>query len=256
VTAPKANRFEDFFADSVYVSLKNHLYNYLLRRRAIRKCLKFQKRGRTLEIGSGLSPMIEDARQIVYSDLSFCALRTLKNHCVRGDFVVADAAHLPFRAGCFTQVVCSEVLEHLPEDLPALREIASALKPEGSLILTFPHRRAYFAGDDRFVNHFRRYELGEMEAKLREVGLETVEVRKVLGPLEKITMLAVLSAMSAFARFGKGRQACGPRVSFPPFVIAAFHWLNCLYCIPVWLDARLSPRSLCSVLLLLAVRGR
>jgi len=40
---------------------------------------------------------------------------------------------------------------------------------------------------DRFVNHFRRYELGEMKANLKNAGLETLEVQKLLGPLEKIT---------------------------------------------------------------------
>ncbi len=34
------NRFADFFKEGKYVTLKNHLYNYLLRKRAIEKCLQ------------------------------------------------------------------------------------------------------------------------------------------------------------------------------------------------------------------------
>lgn len=248
------NRFEDFFADDAYVSLKNHLYNYLLRRRAIRKCMQFQKRDLILEVGSGLSPMMDDSERIVYSELSFPALRTLKRKQGRGYFVVADATHLPFKAGSFSQVICSEVLEHLPEDRPALREIASVMKPGGSLILTFPHRRSYFAGDDRFVNHFRRYELAEMKANLAEAGLKAVEIQKVLGPLEKITMLTIISLISVFGRFWKGKRDCGQGVSSSVFVVTVFRWLNRLYCVPIWLDACLSPRCLSSVLLIHAVR--
>ncbi|MDO9229162.1 MAG: class I SAM-dependent methyltransferase [Syntrophales bacterium] len=248
------NRFEDFFADDAYVSLKNHLYNYLLRRHAIRKCLQFQKGDLILEVGSGLSPMMDDSERVVYSELSFPALRTLKRRQGRGYFVVADATHLPFKAGSFSQVICSEVLEHLPEDRPALRDIASVMKPAGSLILTFPHRRFYFSVDDRFVNHFRRYELNEMEANLKKVGLETVEVRKVLGPLEKITMLMVISLISVFGLFCKGKRNCGQGVSSSVFVVTVFQWLNRLYCVPIWLDARLSPRCLSTVLLLRAIR--
>ena len=248
------NRFEDFFADDAYVSLKNHLYNYLLRRRAIRKCMQFQKRDLILEVGSGLSPMMDDSERIVYSELSFPALRTLKRKQGGGYFVVADATNLPFKACLFSQVICSEVLEHLPEDRPALREIASVMKPGGSLILTFPHRRSYFAVDDRFVNHFRRYELNEMEANLKKAGLETVEVRKVLGPLEKITMLSVISLISLLQRFGKWRQNAGPEASGWVGLTRWFQWLNRLYCVPVWLDARLAPRCLSSVLLIRAVR--
>ncbi|MCX5822789.1 MAG: methyltransferase domain-containing protein [Deltaproteobacteria bacterium] len=121
------NRFEDFFADDAYVSLKNHLYNYLLRRRAIRKCMQSQKRDLILEVGSGLSPMMDDSERIVYSELSFPALRMLKRKQGGGYFVVADVTQLPFKAGSFSQVICSEVLEHLPEDRPAPRCLSSVL---------------------------------------------------------------------------------------------------------------------------------
>ncbi|MEK6654258.1 MAG: class I SAM-dependent methyltransferase [Thermodesulfobacteriota bacterium] len=248
------NRFEDFFADDAYVSLKNHLYNYLLRKRAIRKCIQFQKRDLILEVGSGLSPMVDDSEQIVYSELSFAALRTLKSRQGRGFFVVADATHLPFKTGSFSQVICSEVLEHLPEDRLALREMASVMSPRGCLVLTFPHRRGYFAGDDRFVNHFRRYELDEMEAILKEAGLKTVEIQKVLGPLEKMTMLSVISLISVFGRFWKGKRDCRQGTPLSGFIVYVFRWLNRFYCAPIWLDARLAPRCLSSVLLVRAVR--
>jgi SAM-dependent methyltransferase len=248
------NRFEDFFANGAYVSLKNHLYNYLLRRRAIRKCMQFRQRDLVLEVGSGLSPMVDASARIVYSELSFAALRTLKRRQGRGFFVVADATHLPFKTGSFSQVICSEVLEHLPDDRSALREIASVMSPRGSLILTFPHRRSYFACDDRFVNHFRRYELDEMEANLTEAGLKTVEIKKVLGPLEKMTMLSVIFLISAFDRFGKGKRDGGQWAPSSGFIVSAFRWLNQLYCAPVWLDALLAPRGLASVLLIRAVR--
>ena len=250
------NRFEDFFADDAYVSLKNHLYNYLLRRRAVRKYLQSETEELILEVGSGLSPMTEVSDRIVYSELSFPALRTLKRKLGIGYFVVADATHLPFKAGLFSQVICSEVLEHLPDDRPALREIASVMKPGGTLILTFPHRRSYFAGDDRFVNHFRRYELAEMVTNLDEAGLETVEIQKVLGPLAKITMLSVISLIPIFDRFRKEKRdgKRGQGVVSSGFLITLFGWLNRLYCVPVWLDTRLAPRCLSSVLLILAVR--
>lgn len=216
--------------------------------------MQFQKRDLILEVGSGLSPMMDDSERIVYPELSFPALRTLKRRQGRGYFVVADATHLPFKACSFSQVISSEVLEHLPEDRPALREIASVMKPGGSLILTFPHRRYYFAGDDHFVNHFRRYELAEMKANLDEAGLKAVEILKVLGPLEKITMLTIISLISVFGRFWKGKRNCWQEVSSSVFVVTVFQWLSRLYSAPVWLDACLSPRCLSSVLLVRAVR--
>jgi len=247
------NRFEDFFADETYVLLKNLLYNYLLRKRAIGKCRRKMREGPVLEVGSGLSPMVTDSACIVYSELSFPALRALKQRQGRGCFVAADAALLPFKTGTFSQVICSEVIEHLPEDGPALREMAAVLKTGGSLLITFPHRRDWFARDDSFVGHYRRYELRDMADRLNEVGLHPLETQKVLGPLEKMTMLAVISAVSFLQRFRSGKRAAGGGTPWR-LITPLFKWLNRAYCVPVWLDARLSPRFLAAVLLVRAIK--
>jgi SAM-dependent methyltransferase len=254
MTNSRENRFEDFFADEAYVALKNHLYNYRLRRRAINRCLAKERIHRILEVGSGLSPMLEASDRIVYSELSFPALRMLKKNQGLGSYVVADASHLPFKAGSFSQVICSEVLEHLPEDQSALHEMAAAMSPRGSLILTFPHRRFYFALDDRFVNHFRRYELDEMEAKLAETGLSPVEVQKVLGPLEKVTMWSVVLMISIIKSFENQKGTEGPKRGSGKVISKCFQWFNRLYALPVRLDAFLAPRRLAAVLLVRAVK--
>ena len=207
-----------------------------------------------LEVGSGLSPMVTDSDDVIYSDLSFTALRTLKRRQGKGFFVTADAMHLPFKSGSFLKVICSEVLEHLPEDRPALRQMATVMKPGGSLILTFPHRRAYFARDDRFVNHFRRYELSEMEERLREAGLNPVEVRKVLGPMEKIIMVIVISAISFMQRLRRVKRNERAPSRVWQVIVPVFKWSNRLFCLPMWLDARMAPRFLSAVLLIRSVK--
>ena len=255
MTPTKQNRFDDFFADEAYVSLKNHLYNYRLRRRAIQKQIQSVRGGLILEIGSGISPMTEKSDGIVYSDLSFAAMKKLKIAHQGSVCVAADAGRLPFRAGSFTQIICSEVLEHLPEDRPALSEIASVLKQGGFLILTFPHRRLFFAVDDRFVNHFRRYELNEMTQKLEGADLKAIRIQKLFGPLEKLTMMTVISLISVLDRFRKGQPSReAQKRKNLSFFDLLFIGLNRLYCIPIWLDARLAPRCLSSVLLVRAVK--
>jgi SAM-dependent methyltransferase len=254
MTPFRGNRFDDFFAHGTYVALKNLLYSYLLRKRAIGKYIRDCQEDLILEVGSGLSPMVTDSNHVVYSELSFPALQILQQHQKKGVFVAADAAHLPFKAGSFEQVVCSEVVEHLPEDRAALREISAVVKTGGSLILTFPHRRNYFANDDRFVGHFRRYELKEIEERLREAGLNPVETRNVLGPLEKMTMVFVVSLISLQQSFRKaGKYPAGSAVRWK-IIAFLFKWFNRLYCVPMWIDAWLSPRFLAAVLLIRAVK--
>lgn len=254
----RSNRFEDFFADDAYLLLKNHLYNYLLRRRAVRKCLNSKIGESILEVGSGMSPMTEMSERIVYAELSFAALLALKRGKGFGYFVAADATHLPFKNGSFSEIICSEVLEHLQKDQPALHEMASVLKPGGSLILTFPHRHFFFTGDDRFVSHYRRYEIIEMKTNLCKAGFNTVEIRKVLGPLDKLTMLLGITMIKLFNRFKKEKNnnRNGTRQPIHTLIATVFAWLNILYCIPVWIDARLAPRCLSSVVLICAVKRR
>jgi SAM-dependent methyltransferase len=254
MTPSCGNRFEDFFAADAYISLKNLLYNYLLRKRAITNCKQGREGGLILEVGSGLSPMVTNTDDVIYSELSFSALRTLMKCQRKGFYVTADAVHLPFKSGSFSWVICSEVLEHLQNDQSALHEIAAVMKQGGSLILSFPHRRCYFARDDRYVNHLRRYELGEMEDRLREAGLNPVAVQKVLGPLEKITMFLVISAITIMQqlRFVKN-DAVNPPWMWEIF-IPLFRWINYFFCLPIWLDARIMPRSLSSVLLIKSIK--
>ncbi|MHB8907348.1 MAG: class I SAM-dependent methyltransferase [Syntrophales bacterium] len=248
------NRFDDFFTDDAYVELKNLLYNYLLRKRAIRNCMRGRETGLVLEVGSGLSPMMNDREGVVFSELSYPALRTLKKGRKSAFFAAADAIHQPFKSGTFSWVVCSEVLEHLQDDRSALREMAAVMKQGGSLILTFPHRHCYFACDDRFVDHLRRYELAEMEARLREAGLNPVSIQKILGPLEKMTMILVISSITLLQRLRHGDNGAAYPAWMWKIIRPPFKWINYLFCLPIWLDARITPRFLSSVLLIRSVK--
>ncbi len=52
--------------------------------------------------------------------------------------VQGDALALPFADGTFDRVICSEVLEHIPDDRAALAELARVLRPGGTMAITVP----------------------------------------------------------------------------------------------------------------------
>ena len=70
------------------------------------------------------------------------ALVSLKNipDALSDDLVVtlADINNLPFEAEYFDCVICSEVLEHIPEHEKALKELVRVLKPQGQLVVSVP----------------------------------------------------------------------------------------------------------------------
>ncbi len=252
MTLKNENRFDDFFENENYVSLKNYLYNYLIRKHAVEKAMQNEKKELVLEIGSGISPVLTSWDRIVYSDLSVSALDMLKKIHGQGQYVVADAMNLPFEDESFSHVISSEVLEHLEDDRKSLKEIARVTKPDGTLIVTFPHRHFYFAHDDRFVHHFRRYEISEMISRLEEVGFYPVLVRKVLGPLEKLTMLLVTICASVWQNMNQKRRWQKTQVPLPDILIKLFKWSNRLYAGLAWFDALIMPRALSTVLLIKA----
>ena len=237
------NPFDDFFEEDKYVLLKNYLYNYLLRKKAVNKNIRAKSPGLILEVGSGLSPMITNSDMIVYSDLSLLGLQRLKHRHAKGWYVVADATSLPFRSGAFSQTVCSEVLEHIEDDLTALRELARALRPSGDLIITFPHRKFYFARDDHFVKHFRRYELDEMKDRVQAVGLRVLSVKKVLGPLEKMTMWIAVSCFSLVQKRKYSEASAVRRSSLFAILSYFFKVANQIFAGIAWIDMRITPRS-------------
>jgi SAM-dependent methyltransferase len=52
--------------------------------------------------------------------------------------VNGDATALPFATGAFDRVIAAEVLEHIPDDGAALRELARVLRPGGTMAVTVP----------------------------------------------------------------------------------------------------------------------
>jgi SAM-dependent methyltransferase len=253
------NRFEDFFKEGRYLILKNHLYNYLLRKRAIEKCLRQERPALILEVGSGISPVVTKFNCTIYSDLSYEAVKLLKQIQKTGYYVVADGMHLPFKTNGFSHIICSEVLEHLVNDLQALKEMARTLKkPSGSLIITVPHRKCYFTNDDYFVKHYRRYKISEIKSRLRVSGLDPVQTQKVLGPLEKLTMMLVVFVLTIIQKHKPVKKSADRDWNFRFMAVFAslFKWTNLFYMGFVWLDARIMPRSFATVILIKSVASK
>ena len=72
--------------------------------------------------------------------------------------------------GKFDTVVCLNVVEHVKEDLTALRNIRSALAPGGRAIILVPQDQAVYGTLDEVLGHFRRYSDAQLRARMEEAG--------------------------------------------------------------------------------------
>jgi ubiquinone/menaquinone biosynthesis C-methylase UbiE len=84
--------------------------------------------------------------------------------------VVADLTKLPYADGTFDAIVCGWVLEHLPDPVPGLRELARVLSPGGKLLLLCTEDTLTGAMCSRLW-HCRTYNRRELRRKCEECGL-------------------------------------------------------------------------------------
>lgn len=81
------------------------------------------------------------------------------------DVLEASATDMPVDPGSIGLVIAGDVLEHVPDDLAAVRDIARVLHADGHLLLTVPAHPSLWSSHDVAAHHQRRY----TEASLRRV---------------------------------------------------------------------------------------
>ncbi|SHE97218.1 Methyltransferase domain-containing protein [Desulfofundulus australicus DSM 11792] len=92
-----------------------------------------------------------------------------------------SAEKLFFPDGHFDAVCLFDVLEHLPEEDPALQEVRRALKPGGLLFVSVPLYPELWSGHDVRCGHFRRYRMGEVTTLLKKYGFCVLERQFILS---------------------------------------------------------------------------
>lgn len=71
--------------------------------------------------------------------------------------LVSDITAIPAPDASFDAILCSEVLEHIPEPTHALDEFARLLRPAGTLILTAPFGSNVHMAPYHYCSGFSRY---------------------------------------------------------------------------------------------------
>ncbi len=108
----------------------------------------------------------------------------------------------------FDAAVSFNVLEHIEDDIAALRRIAAFLKPNGRLGLLVPGGGNVLYGTfDALDRHFRRYTPPRLRARIEAAGFDVITIRR-------------LNMVGAVAWFVKGRVLRAQATS--PGEVAAF----------------------------------
>jgi ubiquinone/menaquinone biosynthesis C-methylase UbiE len=150
-----------------------------LLQRTMRRALPPCPNRRVLDVGCGtgkILEMLQRSTRALGTDhsaeaLTFCRVKGLTG------LVRADAAGaLPFRDGQLDTVFACDVIEHLVDERPVLREICRLLKREGTLIVTVPAMQFLWSQHDVALGHYRRYHRDQLAAVLAEAGFHVDRV--------------------------------------------------------------------------------
>jgi SAM-dependent methyltransferase len=183
--------FDAEFSGYERYTLENWRAAYLDRLRGARV---LEGSGPLVDVGVGGSgyTVIEAARvglSAIGCDLSLEGLLVARDFARAEDvaertlWVCCSAEQLPLASGAFGSALAIAVLEHVPDDRAALRELARVLRPGGRAWVTVPHAMRHispvFRGanrrHDRRLGHLRRYEAEELVAAARDVDLEAID---------------------------------------------------------------------------------
>jgi SAM-dependent methyltransferase len=148
---------------------------YRGRRRVIRAeldRLRLPADARILDAGCGSGRTLEDLA--AYGQVSGLELNPDAAEVARGrgcgEVQIGRLEQLPWTDDSFHLITCLDVIEHVPDDRAALRELRRVTKPGGWLVATVPAYQALWSSHDEANHHYRRYERTTFRAAVEDAG--------------------------------------------------------------------------------------
>jgi SAM-dependent methyltransferase len=169
--------------------------------------------GRALDVGAGESPwryLMGDGVCYQGVDAVTAGEFGMTRH---PDIVYYAGERLPFEDAAFDHVLCTEVLEHVPDPETLLREIARVLRPGGSLVLTVP----WSARLHHIPHDYARYSRFGLARLLSNTGFCNV----VIEPRGNDFAAMANKLLVVFARLVRPRRKVAIMLSLPCAIVLA-----------------------------------
>ena len=157
------------------LDVDEHHWWYRGRRRVIRAeldKLPLPSPARILDAGCGSGRTLEelvDYGEVSGLELNEDAAEVARGRAV-GEIQIGRLEAIPWEADQFDLITCLDVLEHVPDDREALRELKRVTKSGGWLLATVPAYQSLWSSHDTANHHYRRYERSTLTAAVAETG--------------------------------------------------------------------------------------
>jgi SAM-dependent methyltransferase len=131
---------------------------------------------RILDAGCGSGRfMVELAKRgtVTGVELSDTSVQLARERAI-GEVVAGSVLEMPFADDSFDLAVSLDVIEHLQDDLAALREFRRTVAPGGALLVTVPAYQWLWSGHDEINHHHRRYTRRSLQRAAEQAGWKQV----------------------------------------------------------------------------------
>jgi 2-polyprenyl-3-methyl-5-hydroxy-6-metoxy-1,4-benzoquinol methylase len=141
-----------------------------------------------MEVGCSAGHLLSDMRaalphaELTGGDYTLGTLVKLGARMPDVPLVRFNLADSPLHSDAYDAMVLLNVLEHIEDDVTAVRHIARMLKPGGIVVIEVPAGPELFDDYDRELRHFRRYRLPGLCNVIEAAGLQ-IDRSNYLGAL-------------------------------------------------------------------------
>lgn len=137
---------------------------------------------RVVEVGCGVGNFTRhllDRELVVALDIEAACVAQLEHrpNVIAKQLDVADPAFVELREHAVDSIVCLNVLEHVCDDLGALKNMAAILPAGGRAVLIVPAFEALYGPIDRNLGHYRRYSKKGMRELAGSAGFTVKALR-------------------------------------------------------------------------------
>jgi len=106
-----------------------------------------------------------------------------------GEVVESSITDLPFPDGHFDLAVCLDVIEHIDDELGALRELQRVVAPGGALLVMVPAYQWLWSEHDVINHHKRRYRAATLRTPAAQAGWRPVRTTYFNGILLPVAIV-------------------------------------------------------------------
>jgi SAM-dependent methyltransferase len=134
-------------------------------------------------------------------------------HAAPGERLRADVTRIPFATGTFDLATSFDVFQCLPDDGPAVAEMARIVKPGGVLVLTMAALEVLRGDHSESWREYRRYTPRTASQLVQESGLRVERTSFLFGSV--FPLLLVRRAAQRLARLWRGPRPAAD-IAVPP----------------------------------------